>query len=290
MRRGEVDGVDYWIADAARGLAVVPSAKNAPDCPSPEALCAYRGRVWCACGAKGALFDAGTRRALRECPFPPAVVRMEALPGALYALSGDADSVSRLCPETGQLRLCASAGCYPRDMCLSPCGRMLAVAAGTEGALLVMDCETLDEYRRIPVPGVASSVCFFSGGLAALCAAGDQELQTLLYTVSARGVVRERLTLPGPPGALCALPDGGLCVGGQGTLLRWYPDGRSAMLAPCLLPVRARPVKGGVLVADIMAGRALRVPLSAHERAQCLYTGREIVDIVQIESAVQPTG
>ncbi|MBQ9300664.1 MAG: hypothetical protein IJ214_09145, partial [Clostridia bacterium] len=106
-----------WIADAQDGL-LGPGGRL---CAQPLCLCACGAAVVCATPREARVFEAANSAAISRYPLPPRVRCMCALPGALYCLSGEADSLSLLCPLTGQLRLCTQAGCDPRDLALSPC-------------------------------------------------------------------------------------------------------------------------------------------------------------------------
>ena len=123
-----------WIADEGAGLIRSGADGEQRLCAQPLSLCACGNTLVCAQAQQAAVYAADTGAALGRYPLPPGARRMCALPGALYCLSSDADSISLLCPRTGRLLLCAQAGCYPRDLALSPCRRMLAVAGGAAGA------------------------------------------------------------------------------------------------------------------------------------------------------------
>lgn len=264
-----------WIADEERGL-LCPGTRE-PLCPAPQALCLCGNAAVCA-GARGArVFALDTAREVAAYPLPPCPRRLCALPGALYCLSGEADSLSLLCPMTGQLRLCVRAGCDPRDLALSPGCRLLAAAGGAAGKLLLFDSPDLKPVRAISLPGVVYSVCFRGAELMALCAIENGDISACLYRVSVRGVVTEVMRLPGLPGALLPLPDGGLLVGALGGLSHLRPDGRLLRRYPCALPARLRLYGGWALCADPLDGRLLRVPLR-EGRPQTLYEGGAPVD------------
>ena len=104
------------------------------------------------------------------------------------------------------------------------------------------------------------------------------ELCACLCRVSARGVVSELMRLPGLPGALLSLPDGGLLMGALGQLLRLRADLRVLRRCRCGLPARLRLYPGFALCADPLDGRLLRIPLR-DAPAQTLYMG-EVEDAV----------
>lgn len=142
-----------WIADEGAGLIRSGAEGERRLCAQPLSLCACGNTLVCAQAQQAAVYAADTGAALGRYPLPPGARRMCALPGALYCLSSDADSISLLCPRTGRLLLCAQAGCYPRDLALSPCRRMLAVAGGAAGAVLVYRARELTLIRSLPLPG-----------------------------------------------------------------------------------------------------------------------------------------
>ena len=265
-----------WIADGGRGLVRQGTGESL--CAQPQCLCLCGDAVVCACPCEARVFAAEDGRALAAYPLPPGVRCMCALPGALYCLSGEADSVSLLCPLTGRLRLCAQAGCDPRDLTLSPNRRLLAAAGGASGRLLLYDSQTLTLQCSIALPGIVYAVCFRGAELMTLCAVENGELCACLCRVSARGVVSELMRLPGLPGALLSLPDGGLLMGALGQLLRLRADLRVLRRCRCGLPARLRLYPGFALCADPLDGRLLRVPLR-DAPAQTLYMG-EVEDAV----------
>ena len=264
-----------WIADAREGL-LSPTGKKL--CAQPLCLCVCGDAVVCACPRCARVFAAADGADLGSYPLPPGARCMQALPGALYCLSGEADSISLLCPRTGQLRLCAQAGCDPRDLALSPCRRMLAAAGGAAGRLYLFDSYTLKLLRSFSLPGIVYAACFWNGGLMALCGVGADEPSAALYRVSARGVVSEALRLPGLPGALLSLPGGGLMAGTLGQLAVLRSDLRMQQHIACGLPARLRLYPGFALCADPLAGRLLHIPLR-EGGPRTLYAG-EAVDAV----------
>lgn len=268
-----------WVADEGRGL-FYPHAGGAL-CASPLCLCACGNAVVCAQACQARVFAADTGAALGGYPLPPAVRCMCALPGALYCLSGEADSVSLLCPLTGQLRLCARAGCDPRDLALSPCRRMLAAAGGAAGALYIYNSYDLRLLRSFSLPGVVYAARFAGTELLALCAVEDGDIHTCLYHISVRGVVSEVLRTPGLPGALLPLPDGSLLLGALGKLWRLRADGRLMQRFPCGLPARLRLSGDSVLCADPLAGKVWRIPLGG-ARGRAVYAGDTPADVLEV--------
>jgi len=228
------------------------------------------------------VYAADTARALMEYPLPPGVIRLCALPGALYCLSSEADSVSLLCPATGRLRLCAQAGCYPRDMQLSPCGRMLAIAGGASGTLTVLDVQELRPLMQTMLPGIVCAAAFLPSGLAALCAVEESDVTSQLYRVSPRGVVSEMLRRPGLPGALLRLPDHSLLLGATGAMLRLRQDGRVLQRLPCGLAGMLRCYPAFSLAADPLSGKVLQISHAIGKSAAVCYCGASPNDMLLI--------
>ena len=243
-----------WIADEGAGLIRSGADGERRLCAQPLSLCACGNTLVCAQAQQAAVYAADTGAALGRYPLPPGARRMCALPGALYCLSSDADSISLLCPRTGRLLLCAQAGCYPRDLALSPCRRMLAVAGGAAGAVLVYRARELTLIRSLPLPGVVSAAAFAGAELLALCAVDEGRLQSRLFRISIHGVVSALGCWEGLPGALLIHPDGMIVCGVLGKLLLLRPDGRVARCLPCGLPACLRPCPGGLLCADALDG------------------------------------
>lgn len=249
-----------WIADENGHLLRQSAEGEEKLCALPLCLTACSDCVICAALDGAHVYAADTAAELRRYPLPPGVSRLCALPDALYALSSEADSVSLLCPQTGRLRLCTQAGCYPRDMLLSPCGRYLAVAGGAAGTLTLFSSDDLTVIRQIMLPGVVYAAAFLPSGMAALCAVGESDVTSHLYRLSPRGVVSDVLHCPGLPGALAWLPDHTLLLGVLGALLRLKPDGRILQRFPCGLPGMVRVYPAFSLAADPLSGQVLRIP------------------------------
>lgn len=89
-----------WIADEGAGLIRSGAEGERRLCAQPLSLCACGNTLVCAQAQQAAVYAADTGAALGRYPLPPGARRMCALPGALYCLSSDADSISLLCPRT----------------------------------------------------------------------------------------------------------------------------------------------------------------------------------------------
>lgn len=248
-----------WVADEGGHLLRQDADQRLKLCAQPLCLTACSDCVICAACDGAHVYAADTAKELHRYPLPPGVNRLCALPDALFCLSSEADSVSLLCPQTGRLRLCAQAGCYPRDMKISPCGRYVAVAGGAAGTLTLLSSRSLTPLRQIMLPGVVCAAAFLPSGMAALCAVGESDVTSQLYRLSPRGVISEVMRCPGLPGALAALPDHTLLLGALGELLRLRPDGRILQRIPCGLPAALRVYPAFSLAADPLSGQVLRL-------------------------------
>lgn len=270
-----------WIADESTGLLFYSHGTVRKVCSQPLGLCLCASMLICAQPQQALACAADSGNVLASYPLPPNTRRMCALPDALYCLSGDADSISLLCPRTGRLRLCAQAGCYPRDVALSPCRRMLAVAGGAAGAVLIYHAEDLHLIRALSLPGIVSAVTFAGAELVALCAVEDTQPRSRLYRISVHGVASEMGCWDGLPGALLALPDNSLLCGVMGKLLRLRADGRVVHCLPCALPDCLRPCPAGCLCVDALDGCVLRFSADA-AHAQRLYRGSAPCDALLV--------
>lgn len=267
-----------WIADEERGLVYI-SKETKTLCPQPQCLTICGDRVICA-AREGARVYAPDAQELSRYPLPPGVCRMCALPGELYVLSSEADSVSLLCPITGRLRLCARAGCYPRDMKISPCGRLLAVTGGADGQLLLFSAQDLTLLRSFSLPGMVCAAAFAGGGLCALCAVEENDITAHLMRISRRGVISEVLKGRGLPGAVCALPDQTLLCGLLGETLRLRLDGRVLQRYPGGLAQSIRAYGDFALIADPLTGCVQRVELAIGKSAGTVYPGASPSDML----------
>lgn len=261
-----------WAADGERGLMRITGG-NAEKCgPPSRAVCSGGGKVFCAGQRQGLCLQKDTGETLFDFALPTGTCALALLGQRLCALSSDADSLCAFCAQSGTILLSAPAGAYPRDMCLSPCGKYLAVAGGAAGEILLFD-ENLTCVQRRRVPGAACAVCFLPRHLAALCTVGDGELSTRLMLISPRGVAEEIFSWPDGPCSLCALPGGQCLVGCHGAVLCLRPDGRQSFRIPCAYPARIRPFRDGALICDGWQGRILRL------NGQSIYQGSEPCDI-----------
>ena len=269
----EARRVNIWVADAARGLIRRERGESLIVGPPGNALCSAGDKIFCAgpgrcfCCAKeggGALFD---------FPVPSGVCALTAAGGAVFALSADADSVTAFSAPSGELLFSAPAGVYPRAMCLSPCGKYLAVAGGAAGEALIFD-RSLTCLKRYRTAGAVCAVCFLTRALAVLCAVGDRELSSHLLFISPRGVTEEIFSCDSAPCALCALPDGRCVLGCHGEIIALRPDGKLSFRFPCPFPARLYPSRMGVLVCDPWQGKVFLL------RGGTLYAGNAPEDAI----------
>ena len=267
-----------WIADAERGLMHISSGEK---CLTPQASCltACGGSVICAASDAAQRYAPNAEK-LSDYPLPPGVSRLCALPGALYCLSTEADSISLLCPDTGRLRLCAQAGCYPRDMQLSPCGSLLLVAGGASGTALLYSAHDLTLLRQLSLPGMVYSAVFCGREIFALCAVEEDDMSSHLLRISPRGVKSDVFSIRGLPGALCAMEDQSLLVGVLGSTLRLRPDGRVLQRYPGGLVSCIRLWPSFALTADPLSGCVQRIENGIGKSAAVIYRGASPNDML----------
>lgn len=271
-----------WVADEGEYLVRQEKTKKQTLCRQPSCLTVCGDSVICAAADGAHVYAADDAQLLQQYPLPPGVTRLCALPGSLYALSSEADSVSLLCPATGRLRLCAQTGCYPRDMLLSPCGRYLAVAGGATGTLTVLGAQDLTLQRQVMLPGVVCAAAFLPSCLAALCAVEECDVTSHLYRVSLRGVVSEIMTCPGLPGAMRPLPDHSILVSVLGACMRLRTDGRMLQRIPCGLIGSMRAYSGCALAADPLSGQVLQLSCVIGKSAAVCFRGASPNDMLLI--------
>lgn len=269
-----------WAAEGDKGLYRQSGGKKEKLAESCFSLCAARGRVFGAGRDRGFCWSAAGRAAF-DFPVPPGVCALSAGRGLIYALSAEADCLCAFDAGDGALLLSAPTGSYPRDLCLSPCGRYMAVAAGGAGELLLFDAGLTCVHRQ-KTAGIPCGVCFLPHALGALCAVeSDDTLASRLVFLSPRGVEREIFTFPAAPCALCAM--GGHCLAGcQGRFFRLRPDGTPAACRAFSWPARIRlsPAEGP-LICDPWQG------VIARADGSILYTGQEPGDVCLTEQISQ---
>ena len=247
--------MQLWAADGERGLMRADSAGLCRIGPPCGALCAGWGRVYCAEQHRCVCRDREGGGAVFDLPLPTGVCAMTVWDGQVCALSSDADSVTAFSARTGELKCCAPAGVYPRDLCVSRQGRFLAVAGGASGSVLLLnpDLSLLREYR---LPGTVCGVCCLRRCLLALCAVERGNIETRLLRVSPRGTAEEVFSSPLVPSCLCPLPGNGCAVGCMGRVLFLSAGYKTVGALSCPCPVRLRPTRRGVLICDPCQGTA----------------------------------
>lgn len=243
-----------WVADGERGLMLI----NGEECrrvgPPGETLCRAQGRIWCAGAGRCRCYAEGTGEYLCGTALPTGICAMAALGSQIFALSSDADSITSFCAETGEIRCCAPAGMYPRDVCPHPGGKYLLAAGGASGEMILLDA-FLNCLKVFRLPGTVCGACFLNRGMAALCAVERGEtLASRLYAVSFRGVAEEIFSLPSMPCCLCGLPDGGCIMGCCGEIIRFRANKKTAFRQPFSCPLRLCAAKGHILLCDAGEG------------------------------------
>ena len=245
--------MELWAADGRAGLLRAAGGETRRVGTAGGALCYAAGRVYCAERDRCAVYDAATARRLFSFALPGGVCALACFGGLICALSADAGSVAAYSPRRGGIVFSAPAGIGPRGMAVSPDGRLLAVAGGEMAEALLFD-RALRCARRFPLPGDAAAVAFCLGGLAALCAAGEERTQSRLVLLNRAGDARELLCCPGAPAALCALPGGGCAAGCDGALLGVKKNGEICFRRSCGYPAALRPCPKGALICDALRG------------------------------------
>lgn len=246
--------MQLWVADEERGLMRAEDGVCRQAGPPGAALCAGWGRVFCAGQRRCVCVDRQSGDMLFDVAVPTGVCAMAVIGEAVCALSADADSVTAFSVQTGELLFSAPAGAYPRDLCPSPQGRLLAVAGGAAGSVTLLDgsLRLLREYR---LPGAVCGVCFPPRCLLALCAVEREDaVASRLLRLSARGARKEIAASPLAPACLCALPDGGCVMGCMGEAVLFSPRQQAVLRRPFPCPARIRPSARGPLICDPCRG------------------------------------
>lgn len=258
-----------FIADGTMGLRKEQGQPLTPPC---HALCSLQNHLYAAGEQAGYCLCPENGRILFDFSLPRGVCAMAGFGPFLCALSRETDSLCAFSPDHGALCLSVPAGSYPRDMAVSPCGKYLAIAGSAAGEVIILNRE-MHCVRKIKVAGAAVSTCFVHGGLAVLCAVGDEMLSSRLLLISPRGVTEETGAFPHPPLCLCPQPGGGFLMGCHGHVLRFNALGRQTGRLSVPLPVRIRPAKDGILIADPYTGIVLDGRRHPH------YQGPDPVDV-----------
>ena len=258
----------------ALGAGKLWPRKAAPPCPLSRVDCL---------GAGGALqVDNRARRCAwhgRCFPCAPGIEDALCWGDRPLLLSGEADSLTLHAPD-GTPEWTARAGVAPRQLCLLPGGRCLAVAGGLGGEVLLLRLPELTLLRSFRTPGAAMCLAVRQGWLYAACAVGDEEIHCLLCRLSLRtGRLENLLVFPGLPGALAAGPGDALYLGATEHLYRFAgePPRLTASSAGFGLPRRILPTAGEVLVADPVMEQALLLDAALKQEPRLLYRG-EIQD------------
>ncbi len=244
-----------WAADDEQGLMLAEGGACRRLGPPCGALCAGRGRVYCAEQRRCVCRCRDSAGVFFDLPLPTGVCAMTVWGDTVCALSADADSITAFSAQTGELKCCAPAGVYPRDLCVSRQGRFLAVAGGASGSVLLLD-EDMRLQKEYRLPGTVCGVCCLRGSLLTLCAVERNEIETRLLWVSLRGAAEEVFSSSLPPACLCSLPGNGCAVGCMGRVFFLSAGYKLLRALPCPCPVRIRPTRRGPLICDPCRGTA----------------------------------
>lgn len=252
--------------DEGAPLTAVPCGAESPCLP-----CGGFGRLFVCCRkTRDCLCLCGrTHRQLMRAPCPPAPAAIRPSPCGryLYILSTEADCVHALYLGTGELCYAAPAGVFPRCMRLHPSGRMLLVAGGAAHEAYLLRAPELQREATFGTRDACFAADFWRGGLVLVCAADQEDIQTVVYTL-APGKLRPRevIRLPGQPGGLCVCPDGAsaLLSTPDGLMKLDLAAGRLLWNLPEWPLCMGLSCKGGLaLVSDTLTGQ---VCLLRHEQ------------------------
>ena len=120
----------------------------------------------------------------------------------LYVLCEEADSVLMLDAQDGSPLYINRAGVNPQAMAMDETGRIMAVAGGASGEIMLMDSETLNVTARYDTRGMAFAVLLWGNRVYALSL--DETLNTM-FSAFGPGGWRNMIRLPGMPGTLSVL-------------------------------------------------------------------------------------
>lgn len=242
-----------WIADGKIGLR---KGQGQPLTPPCYALCCIQHQLYAAGEETGFCLCPESSRLLFDFPLPRGVCAMASFGPYLCALSRETDSLCVLSPVNGSLCFSVPAGIYPRDFSISPCGKYLAIAGSAAGEVIILNRD-MQPIRKERVAGAAVGTCFMGGGLAVLCAAGEESPSSRLLFITPRGVTEEMGIFPQMPLCLCPLHSGGFIMGCHGCVLLFNALGRQTGRLSTPLPLRIRQARRGVLIADPYTGTIL---------------------------------
>lgn len=198
----------WAITDAERQPVQIPCPFPWPctPCASPGcfAFCCQQRRE-CLCVERSGL------QVFSRMPCVPGVCGMcfSACGRYLYQLSSEADCIHTCCVASGELLFAAPVGVFPRCMKQDRTGKLLLCAGGAVNEAILLNAPELTPARAIPTRHPCFAADFWQDGLVLVCAAEGDDIQTILYTLSPKGVrPRKLVELPGTPGGLCVCPDG----------------------------------------------------------------------------------
>lgn len=188
------------------------------------ALCCGGGRVFCACGRKGAVLALDDNALEPQALYAagPGICALRMRGERLYALCGEGDGVLSLDTQNGCPQFFARAGLSPLQMAEDE-GGALVVAGGEGSCVTRLDGETLETLSLDAMPGPVYGAAASGGYRYALCL--TETLDSLLVA-AAEGGARRVLRLPGLPGALAFDRAAGVLLAAvQGGVYAVKPDG-----------------------------------------------------------------
>lgn len=173
--------------------------------------CASRSLMAFCCAGSGecTLVERSTKEIVSRMPAVSGICAMCLSPCSryVYQLSAEADCVHAL-SSGGELLYAAPAGVFPRTMQMDERGETLLVSGGAVDEAYVFTLPDLHCRRVIHTRHPCFGAGFWKGGLVLVCAAEGNDIQTMIYTLSPRGVKPAKLMeLPGQPGGMCVCPD-----------------------------------------------------------------------------------
>lgn len=279
--------MDVLMTDAAGNVQLTDMAGRvrqhiACGFPAPYWPLASPGHMVCACRTSRdclCMHRSGGERLV--LPSLPALGGMCISPCGryLYQLSTEADCIHTLHLGTGELCYAMPVGVFPRSLQLSADGQWLLAAGGAVNEATLLSAPELWPIGTVHTRHPCFAAAFWQGGLALLCAAGGEELQTVLYTLSHGGVrPRERLRLPGQPGGLCICPDRrtALITTPDGLMKVEIATGRLLWNRPeWALAMRLEVHGAHALISDTLCGRICLLQHEEPWKQRILHTGED---------------
>ena len=225
-----------------------------------------------------------TCHGLREISRMPAAPGLAALclsPCGRYVYPAQLRSRQRPYAPDGYRRsdFAAPVGVFPRAMCLTRPGGLLAAGGAVDEAYLLTAPELVRE-RTIHTQSPCFAAGFWRGGLLLVCAVEGEDIHTAVYTL-APGTPRPRklIDLPGQPGGLCVCPDGvGALISTRDGLMKLdIPQGRLLWNLPDLALCAGLCCRGPMALVSATLGGQVR--LLSHYKpwlSKTVFTGTDV--------------